>query len=444
MDPVVKPTGPEREDGLDAALLDAPQRPMTRREAIRFGATGLACVAGVSGLAWYLFQQAREEVALTGVFRGGGPSDAVWTLWQQRGWVREAAHYLQLGTNVQCKLCPNNCILAPGDRSHCRNKVNRGGTLYTMAYANPCTFHVDPVEKKPLFHFHPGTTTFSLATSGCGFRCLNCQNWEISQKQQEETKDPTGPALRLRPPLPASLSLDDMQRLTMLPEDVVAVAEAMQCPSIAYTYSEPTDYYEYMSDTAHIAHAHNLKNIFVTCGFINEAPLRDLAAHLDAAHVDLKGFDDEVYKRLDSGHLQPILDTLVTLKQMGVWFEVINLVVPTYTDDLDTIKRMCDWLVSNIGPDHPLHFSRFHPAHKLEHLPPTPVDTRVDARDIARRAGLRYAYVGNVRGLPDAETTFCPNCHRAIVERDIFAVTRLDIADGKCKFCQTRIAGVWA
>jgi pyruvate formate lyase activating enzyme len=444
MDPVVKPTGPEREDGLDAASLDAPQRTMTRREAIRYGATGLACVAGASGLAWYLFRQAREEIALTGVFRGGGPSDAVWTLWRQRGWVKEAAHYLQLGSNVQCKLCPNNCILAPGDRSHCRNKVNRGGTLYTMAYANPCTFHVDPVEKKPLFHFHPGMTTFSLATSGCGFRCLNCQNWEISQKQPEETKDPTGPALRLRPPLPASLSLGELQRLTMLPEDVVAVAEAMQCPSIAYTYSEPTDSYEYVSDTAHVAHAHNLKNIFVTCGFINEAPLRDLATHLDAAHVDLKGFDDDVYKRLDSGHLQPILDTLVTLKQMDVWFEVINLVVPTYTDDLDTIKRMCDWLVNNIGPDHPLHFSRFHPAHKLEHLPPTPVDTLVDARDIARRAGLRYVYVGNVRGLPDAETTFCPNCHRAIVERDIFAVTRLDVADGKCKFCQTRIAGVWA
>jgi pyruvate formate lyase activating enzyme len=216
------------------------------------------------------------------------------------------------------------------------------------------------------------------------------------------------------------------------------------CPSISYTYSEPVDYYEYMTDTARIAHAHNLKNIFVTCGFINETPLRELAVHLDAAHVDLKGFDDEVYKRLNSGHLQPILDTLVTLKERDVWFEVINLVVPTYTDDLDAIQRMCDWLVKNIGPDHPLHFSRFHPAHKLEHLPPTPVDTLVEARDIARKAGLHYAYVGNVRGLADAETTFCPNCHRAIVERDIFAVTRLDVVGGKCKFCQTKIAGVWA
>ena len=398
MDPVVKPTGPEREDGLDAAALGTPWRSMTRREAIRYGAAGLACVAGVGGLAWYLFRQAREEIALTGVFRGGGPSDEVWTLWQRRGWVKEAAHYLQLGNNVQCKLCPNNCILAPGDRSHCRNKVNRGGTLYTMAYGNPCTFHVDPVEKKPLFHFHPGTMSFSLATSGCGFRCLNCQNWEIWQKQPEETKDPTGSSLRLRPPLPASLTLDDMQRLTMLPENVVAVTEALGCPSIAYTYSEPTDYYEYVTDTARLAHAHNLKNIFVTCGFINETPLRDLATHLDAAHVDLKGFDDEVYRRLNSGHLQPILDTLVTLKEMDVWFEVINLVVPTYTDDLDTIKRMCDWLVSNIGPDHPLHFSRFHPAHKLEHLPPTPVDTLVAARDIAPGRGCVMPMWGTSAG----------------------------------------------
>ena len=233
MDPVVKPTGPEGEDGLDAAALGTSWRSMTRRDAIRYGVTGVACVAGVSGLAWYLFRQAREEIALTGVFRSGGPSDKVWALWQQRGWVKEAAHYLKLGENVQCKICPNNCLLAPGDRSHCRNKTNRGGTLYTMAYADPCTFHVDPVEKKPLFHFHPGMMTFSLATSGCGFRCLNCQNWEISQKQPEETKDATGPSLRLRPPLPASLSLDDMQRLTMLPEDVVAVAEALRCPSIA-------------------------------------------------------------------------------------------------------------------------------------------------------------------------------------------------------------------
>jgi pyruvate formate lyase activating enzyme len=425
-------------------LFDDPPRPMTRRDAIRYAATGAACVAGAGGFLWYLLRQARDETVLSGVFAGGGPSDEVWALWQQRGWVKEAAHYLKLGRNVQCKLCPNNCLLAPGDRSHCRNKVNRAGTLYTMAYANPCTFHVDPVEKKPLFHFHPGSSTFSIATSGCGFRCLNCQNWEISQKTPEETKDATGAALRLRPPLPASLSLEDLRRLTMFPDDVVATAESLRCPSIAYTYSEPVDYYEYVLDTARLAHEHKLQNIFVTCGFINERSLRDLAVHLDAAHVDLKGFDDAVYKRLNSGHLQPILDTLVTLKDMGVWFEVINLVVPTYTDDLDAIKRMSGWLVEHIGPDRPLHFSRFHPAHKLEHLPPTPVDTLLEARSIAMAAGLHYVYVGNVRGLPDVETTFCPGCKRPIIERDVFAVTRFDLDGGACRHCRTKIAGVWS
>ena len=417
--------------------------PLTRRDAIRYGLTGLACAAGAGSLLWYLKQQVALEKELAGVFLGGAPNENVWTLWNQRGWVKEASHYLKLGANVQCKLCPNNCLLAPGDRSHCRNKVNFNGKLYTMAYANPCTFHIDPVEKKPLFHFHPGTQTFSLATAGCGFRCLNCQNWEISQKSPEETKDPSGPSFRLRAPLPAELSLDDMRRLSMFPEDVVAVSEAMKCPSISYTYSEPVDYYEYVYDTAKLAHERKLKNIFVTCGFINEEALRDIAPHLDAAHVDLKGFDEAVYQRLNSGHLEPILTTLKVLKEMGVWFEVINLVVPTYTDNLDSIKRMAGWMVKNLGPDHPLHFSRFHPAHKLSHLPPTPVETLLSARDIARAEGLNYVYVGNVRGIPNVENTVCPGCHQVIIERDVFAITRFDLADGKCRHCQTKIAGVW-
>jgi len=164
------------------------------------------------------------------VFKGDAPSGELWELWQKRGWVKEGRHYLKLGRNVQCKVCPNNCILEPGDRSHCRNKVNRDGTLYTLAYGNPCTFHVDPVEKKPLFHFLPGTRTFSLATSGCVFRCLNCQNWEISQKKPEETKDPRGEELRLHPPLPPQLTLEQMTRLSLFPEDVVAVTEALGCP----------------------------------------------------------------------------------------------------------------------------------------------------------------------------------------------------------------------
>jgi pyruvate formate lyase activating enzyme len=345
---------------------------------------------------------------------------------------------------VQCKVCPNNCLLEPGDRSHCRNKVNKDGTLFTMAYGNPCTFHVDPIEKKPLFHFLPGTASFSLATSGCVFRCLNCQNWEISQKKPEETKDPRGPALRLRPPLPKSVTLREMESLSMFPEDVVAVAEALQCPSISYTYSEPTAYFEYAYDTCRLARPRKLKNVLVSCGSIEERPLRDILQYVDAAHVDLKGFDDETYHKLNSGRLQPILNTLKTYRSMGVWFEVINLIVPTYTDDVEMIRRMCGWLVENLGPDQVLHFSRFQPQHKLSHLPPTPVDTLLKARAIALAAGLRYVYVGNVRGVPDVETTFCPNCKKALIERDIFAVTALRLEAGKCNFCQTKIAGVWS
>ena len=416
---------------------------LTRRQAIACGAVGLAGTAAAASLFERLFKLGESE-APADVFKGDAPKGELWNLWQKRGWVKEASHYLKLGRNVQCKICPNNCLLEPGDRSHCRNRVNQDGTLYTMAYGNPCTFHVDPIEKKPLFHFLPGSKSFSLATSGCVFRCLNCQNWEISQKTPEETKDPRGPAFRLQPPLPEGITLDELRRLSLFPEDVVAVTQALGCPSIAYTYSEPTAYYEYAFDTCKLARERKVRNVLVTCGSIEERSLRDLLQHVDAAHVDLKGFDDATYQKLNSGKLQPILNTLKTYKSMGVWFEVINLVVPTYTDDREMIRRMCGWMVEHLGPDTPLHFSRFHPQHRLTHLPPTPVETLVQARDTARAAGLRYVYVGNVRGLPEAETTFCPGCKRAVIERDIFAVTALRLDAGKCRFCQTKIAGVWS
>jgi len=417
---------------------------LTRRRALACGAAAFAgfSLRARAGLLDRLLGGGSAD-APGEVFTGDGPGDEVWALWRQRGWVKEASHYLKLDRNVQCKVCPNNCLLAPGDRSHCRNKVNRDGTLYTMAYANPCTFHVDPVEKKPLFHFLPGTGTFSLATSGCVFRCLNCQNWEISQKKPEELKDARGPELRLGVPLPAGLGLADIARLSLFPDDLPAVAQALRCPSISYTYSEPTAFYEYAFDSCRAARAQGVKNIIVTGGSIEDRPLRDLAAYVDAAHVDLKGFTEDSYRVLNSGRLEPILNTLKTYHELGVWFEVINLIVPTYTDDLRLIRRMCDWMVANLGPDRPLHFSRFSPLYRLEHLPPTPVDILLRAREEARAAGLRYVYVGNVQGVDDAGTTFCPNCRRAVIERDIFAVTAFRLTDGKCGYCQTPIAGVW-
>lgn len=441
--PIAGPQSDQAGQGSPHATRRFATRLVSRRFAIGLGAAGLAGAAGAATLLdWFARWRTAETPA--DVFKGDAPDDALWELWRKRGWTREAAHQLKLGANVQCKICPNNCLLSPGDRSHCRNRVNRGGTLFTLAYANPCTFHVDPVEKKPLFHFHPGSRTFSLATSGCVFRCLNCQNWEISQKKPEETKNARGDEFRLKPPVPASLTYDQMARLSLFPEDAAAVAQALDCPSISYTYSEPTAFFEYALDTCKAVRARGLKNIIVSCGSIEERPARELYEWVDAAHVDLKGFDETIYQKLNSGKLYPILRTLKLLRELNVWFEVINLVVPTYTDDLDTIRRMSAWIAKELGPDLPLHFSRFHPQHKLAYLPPTPVETLVKARDTARSEGLHFVYIGNAPGLPDAETTFCPACRKAVVERDIFAVTSLNLEQGKCRFCGAAVAGVWS
>ena len=229
------------------------QRP-SRRQVLKYGMTGLACAACGGGVVYYVADRVRS-VATVDVFKHDAPNQKIWELWQRRGWVQEARHYLKLGENIQCKLCPNECLLAPEDRSHCRNRVYKDDKLYTLAYANPCALHVDPIEKKPLLHFLPGTTAFSIATSGCGLRCLNCQNWDISQRKPEETKDPRGEPVRLAARQLRSLRSGDVDRLTMLPEDVVEAAESFACPSIAYTYSEPIVWFEYMIDTAKAARA---------------------------------------------------------------------------------------------------------------------------------------------------------------------------------------------
>ncbi len=414
----------------------------SRRDVLKYGAAGLACLACGGSAIFFLARRSKIDSTST-IFKGDAPSGKLWELWQQRGWAQEARHYLKPGENILCKLCPNECVLEPGDRGHCRNRVYKDGKLYTLAYGNPCAFHVDPIEKKPLLHFLPGTGVFSLATAGCGFRCLNCQNWDISQRKPEETKDPRGEPIILTPRRLDSLSSEDLDRLSMFPDDVVAMTEYFSCPSIAYTYSEPSAWFEYMYDIAKAARAKNIKNCWITCGYIQEEPLRELCKYIDAANVNLKSFSEEIYRDLNSGKLQPILDTLVTLKRQGVWFEVTNLVVPTYTDKPDMIRRMCDWLLANIGPDYPLHFSRFQPQHKLTHLPPTPKDILIEAQEIARRAGLRYVYVGNCREVLNAETTYCPECKKAVIERDVFSVQVNHIVGGKCEYCSTAIAGVW-
>lgn len=455
--------------------MDRPEEKLTprlsRRRALKLGA-GIA--VGGAAACWLTGKALRiggklagvdanssNATALSGpsaeVFKGGAPSRELFDAWRKRGWAREARHWSAVGQNVRCGLCPNRCLLEPGDRGRCRNRVNMDGKLHTLAYANPCSFNMDPVEKKPLFHFMPGSWTFSLATAGCCLRCLNCQNWDISQALPEQTKDASGPVMRLAPEGIFSRQVRAVgANLSVFADDVADIAEHycknafvpgradLRCRSVSYTYSEPTVFFEYMTDCCRAVRQRGLKNIVVTCGYIQAEPLEELCGVIDAAHVDLKGFDERIYKELNSGSLRPILDCLLGLKRRGVWFEVINLVVPTYTDKPDMIARMCGWLVKNLGPDVPLHFSRFHPQHKLKHLPPTPAETLLAARDTARRAGLKHVYIGNIRGLEGAETTVCPSCGKAVVVREGYMVQQMSVsAEGKCGLCGGKVAGVW-
>ncbi len=346
------------------------------------------------------------------VFKGDAP-DKLWK------WSREGYYYTNHGKDVRCTVCPNGCYLTPGDRSICRSKVNIGGKLYSIAYGNPCAVHIDPIEKKPLNHFYPATNVFSIAAAGCNFRCLNCQNWEISQRRPE-----------------------DLRNDELFPEDIVRSAREKNIPSIAYTYSEPISYYEYMYDTARLAREAGINNVWVSNGYINQTPLEDLARYLDGANVNLKSFDEGTYRRLNGGTLQPVLDTFKLLHEKGIWFEMTTLIVPRYVDKPDMIKRMCEWILKELGPDHPLHFSRFFPKYKLDRLPATPVKTLESLRNLAIKEGIHYVYLGNVPG-HDGCNTYCHNCGKLLVDRKGYHIAEFNIMDGRCRFCNTRIPGRW-
>ena len=333
--------------------------------------------------------------------------------------VKEAYFYSQLDNGkVRCGTCPHECVVLPGNRGRCLTKVNIAGKLYTISYANPCVVHVDPVEKKPLLHFHPGSKAFSLAVAGCNFHCLNCQNWEISQTSPDKTRNQN-----------------------MSPDEVVLMASGYGCKSIAYTYSEATTFYEYMVDISAKAKKVGIKNIWVSNAYISQAALNRLCDVIDAASVNLKSFSDKIYWDLNGGHLEPVLETFKTLHRRGVWMEIINLVIPTYTDDLEMTKKMCGWILDNLGSEYPLHFSRFFPQYKLIRLPPTPVEVLEKAKEIALKEGLNHVYIGNVPG--GCDKTICPNCRRTVVQRRGYTVVANLIDKGKCKFCGTPISGTW-
>jgi pyruvate formate lyase activating enzyme len=393
---------------------------LNRREFLCYGGCCSALLAVMPRQAEALWPFERQ-VAMEGdasdirgrVFRGDAPD----TAWK---WSREALHYRRLeGGGVVCGICPHRCPLQPGDRSVCRSRVNIDGTLHTLVYGNPCAVHVDPVEKKPLFHFRPTARAFSVATAGCNLRCLNCQNWEISQAKPHEVRHEE-----------------------LFPAQVVAAARQAGAAAIAYTYSEPITFFEYMRDTAVLGRQAGLSNIWVSAGYINPEPLAELLPLLDAANVNLKAFSDATYRKLNGARLEPILETFRAMHRARLHFEMTHLVVPGYTDDAEMVRRMCDWILEQVGTDHPLHFSRFFPKYKLDRLPPTPVGVLVQFREIAMAAGIRYVYLGNVPG-HEGNHTYCHACRRRIIARQGYQVNLEHLREGSCGYCGTPIPGVW-
>ncbi len=320
---------------------------------------------------------------------------------------------------IMCRICPNECVLKEGELSKCNNRVVHNSKLYTLAFGDPCSVNVDPVEKKPLYHFLPGSKAFSIATAGCNLVCLNCQNWTISQTSPDKTRNYDLP-----------------------PEKVVEECLKYNCKSIAYTYSEPVTFYEYVFETATLARKAGIKNIFKSNGYINADPLKKLCSVIDAANIDLKAFTESTYLKLTGGKLQPVLDSLKVFKDMGVWLEITNLIVPDWTDNKDDIKNMCKWLSDNGFKNTPLHFSRFYPLYKLEQLPATPVELLNDAYSIATGEGLKYVYTGNAPGNEISDTK-CPSCNSVVIVRQGYRIATNNITNGKCNKCGFKIDGVW-
>ncbi|HTS30840.1 MAG TPA: AmmeMemoRadiSam system radical SAM enzyme [Bryobacteraceae bacterium] len=332
----------------------------------------------------------------------------------------EARFYEKLPyKKIKCKLCPRECVIDDRERGYCGVRENRGGAYYSLVHSRVCAAHVDPVEKKPLFHFLPGTMAFSVATAGCNVNCKMCQNWDISQVRPEQVSS------------------------TFLPPKTLAgLARQNQCPSIAYTYSEPIVFYEYVLDSAEAGRAEGVKSVVISGGYIQEQPLQELCRRVDAIKIDLKAFSEKFYKEVVNGELKPVLNSLLTLRKQGVWNEIVYLVIPTLNDSDAEFRSLAGWVKSELGPDVPLHFSRFHPEYLLKNLPPTPLATLERAKAICDAEGLHYVYLGNVPGHP-AENTWCPKCRRVVVERAGFTVRALHLDGGKCQFCHQTIPGIW-
>jgi len=374
---------------------------VSRREFIKTCASGVCAFSVLSVLGFP--QSAGAQIVQQGLVR-----------------IHPASWYTPLsGGIVQCDLCPRRCRVSRGKRGFCGVRENRGGEYVSLVYGNPAAIHLDPIEKKPFFHVLPASGSFSLATAGCNLHCKFCQNWEISQAEPEE-----------------------IYSYEALPELIVRQALEMRARSIAYTYTEPTVFYEFMFDTARLAAEAGLLNVMHSNGFINPAPLQELCPLLDAANIDLKGFSESFYRDLCEGRRAPVLESLKLLKRSGVHLEITNLLIPTQNDDMEMIRRMSLWIKEQLGADTPLHLTRFYPLYKLRSLPPTPVSTLEQARRTAMEAGLEFVYIGNVPGHEGANT-FCPRCGRMILRRSGFMVVENRVENGACPYCGAPIPGIW-
>ncbi len=321
---------------------------------------------------------------------------------------------------ILCTLCPRYCTIGEGQKGFCFIRENIGGKLYSTGYGRPTGFAIDPIEKKPLNHFLPGTSILSFGTAGCNLGCKFCQNWTMSKAK-----------------------LDETYSVKASPEDVVRLAKKYGTPSIAYTYNDPTIFGEYVIDISKLAREEGIKSVMVTAGYIDKDARKDVYKYIDAANVDLKAFTEEFYRKLTLSHLNDVLDTLVWLKNdTDVWIEITTLLIPGENDSPDEIKEMVNWILQNLGDEVPLHFTAFHPDFKMRDKPPTPPSTLTMARNIALKEGLKYCYVGNVHNV-EGQTTFCPNCGEPLIVRDWHSVRLNKLENGKCYKCGTEIAGVF-
>lgn len=322
-------------------------------------------------------------------------------------------------TIVRCLLCANNCAIVNGQRGRCRTRMNVKGELRSLVYGRPVSIHIDPIEKKPFYNYLPGAAAFSLATAGCPLSCKFCQNWEISQSSPEDNKVSFAP-----------------------PASIVNTARNQKSPVIAFTYNEPTVFTEYLTDIARDARKYGIHSVLISCGFMNEAPLSEMCKTLDAIKIDLKGYSEDFYRTVCRAELKPVLRSIKQIAKSRVHLEIVNLVVPTLNDSDKMLQGLIEWILGEIGPDVPVHFSRFHPDYQMLNLPPTPVTTLERAYNMAVSKGMYYPYVGNVPDHP-GNHTYCPKCKKVVIKRQGFFVTEMNMDNGRCNFCKNKIAGVW-